>query len=127
MHVLNAQRIMATITFSEPGTEVWGGQFIYPSSPAAGRWQKQNLNPSQTDSKANGMFVPLLIITYMVRKYSAPFLVRKDGAKESGAWALGRGMVFMEEVRIEKRTGLGWKMLSYIMASEVNSANKTMF
>lgn len=49
------------------------------------------------------MFIPPLFITYLVRKYLGLFLRRKDKVNKSGAWALGRVMVFLGEVRETKK------------------------
>lgn len=58
----------------------------------------------------------------MVRKYSGPFPVRDDGAKDRAACVLGGVMVLTAEGQ-KGSTGLGRKVLSYIMSSEVHAAN----
>ena len=45
------------------------------------------------------MFILPFFITYPVRKYLRHFLSRKDRANGSGAWVLGRVMVFLAEAR----------------------------
>lgn len=87
---------MATITFYRVRNR-GSRRLVNLSKSHAAKWQEQNLNPSQTDSKANGMFISLFFITYPERKYSGPFVGRKDGGRESGAWAIGRVRIFLAE------------------------------
>lgn len=58
------------------------------------------------------MFIPLLLITYVVKNIYIWdfFLGRKDGTNESGAWVLGKVIVLLAQIRkTEKGNCLGEK------------------